>query len=210
MSKLPKGKTVNFKRIGTISAIAVAGTILLSSCAANETGTTEPTASALSGTLVGAGSSAVGAAQEIWIAEFQTANPDVTITYDPAGSGAGRETFLGGGSDFAGTDRAFKDDEIAAGGFASCAPDSGIVQLPLYISPIAVIFNLDGIDSLNLDAPTIAGIFSGAITSGNRIAERGRCAPSAGNHSREPLGRLGNHPKLHRLPVPGCSRRVDS
>lgn len=157
---------MNFKRLGTIGAIALASTIVLSSCAANEgTPTDEPSAETLSGTLVGAGSSAVGAAQETWIAEFQGANPDLTITYDPSGSGAGRETFLGGGSDFAGTDRAFNDEEVAAGGFASCAPDSGIVQLPLYISPIAIIFNLEGIDSLNLDAATIAGIFSGAITS---------------------------------------------
>jgi len=157
---------VNFKRLGTIGAIAIAGTILLSSCAANEgTPGDEPTDSALSGSLVGAGSSAVGAAQETWIAEFQTANPDVSITYDPSGSGAGRETFLGGGSDFAGTDRAFNDEEVAAGGFASCAPDSGIVQLPLYVSPIAVIFNLEGVDTLNLDADTIAGIFAGTITS---------------------------------------------
>jgi phosphate transport system substrate-binding protein len=154
---------VNFKRLGTIGAIAIAGTILLASCAGNEGGTETP--ADLSGTLVGAGSSAVGAATETWIAEFQTANPDVTITYDPSGSGAGRETFLGGGSDFAGTDRAFNDEEVAAGGFASCAPDSGIVQLPLYISPIAVIFNLDGVETLNMDAATIAGIFAGTITS---------------------------------------------
>ena len=107
----------------------------------------------------------MGAAQEVWISEFQTANSGVTITYDPSGSGAGRETFLAGGSDFAGTDRAFNDEEVAAGGFASCTPDSGIVQLPLYISPIAVIFNLEGVDSLNLDADTIAGIFAGTITS---------------------------------------------
>lgn len=155
---------MNFKRLGSIAAIAVAGTIVLSSCAANEGGSTE-TPSELAGTLVGAGSSAVGAAQETWIAEFQTANPDVTITYDPSGSGAGRETFLGGGSDFAGTDRAFNDEEVAAGGFASCAPDSGIVQLPLYVSPIAVIFNLEGVETLNMDADTIAGIFAGTITS---------------------------------------------
>lgn len=155
---------MNFKRLGTIGAIAVAGTILLSSCATNEGGSTEEP-SGLAGTLVGAGSSAVGAAQETWIAEFQTANPDVTITYDPSGSGAGRETFLAGGSDFAGTDRAFNDEEVAAGGFASCAPDSGIVQLPLYVSPIAVIFNLEGVETLNMDAATIAGIFAGTITS---------------------------------------------
>ncbi|WP_309710294.1 phosphate ABC transporter substrate-binding protein PstS [Pseudolysinimonas sp.] len=155
---------MNITRSGGIAAIALVGAIALASCAANEGGETEAP-SDLSGTLVGAGSSAVGAAQETWIAEFQTANPDVTITYDPAGSGAGRETFLAGGSDFAGTDRAFKDEEIAAGGFASCAADSGIVQLPLYISPIAVIFNLEGVDTLNLDADTIAGIFAGTITS---------------------------------------------
>ncbi len=155
---------MNIKRSGGIAAIALVGAIALASCAANEGGSETEAPSDLSGTLVGAGSSAVGAAQETWIAEFQTANPDVTITYDPSGSGAGRETFLAGGSDFAGTDRAFKDEELAAGGFASCAADSGIVQLPLYISPIAVIFNVEGVDTLNLDADTIAGIFAGTIT----------------------------------------------
>ncbi|MEY2848772.1 MAG: hypothetical protein RI885_1437 [Actinomycetota bacterium] len=156
----------NSTRIGSAAAFAVAGALLLSSCAANEGGTTSSEgASDLSGDLVGAGSSAVGAAQEVWIAEFQKANEGVTISYDPSGSGAGRETFLAGGSDFAGTDRAFDDEEVAAGGFASCTEDSGIVQLPLYVSPIAVIFNLDGVDTLDLDAATIAGIFAGTITS---------------------------------------------
>ena len=124
-------------------------------------------ASSLSGNLVGAGASSQDAAQQAWIAGFQTANPDVTIDYDPSGSGAGRETFLEGASDFAGSDRAFDDEEIAAGGFAKCAPDTDIVELPLYISPIAVIFNVEGVDTLNLDAATIAGIFAGSITNWN-------------------------------------------
>lgn len=159
---------MNSTRLGRAAVIAIAGTILLSSCATNEAGSTpseSDTGSELTGTMVGAGSSAVGAAQETWIAEYQKANEGVTINYDPSGSGAGRETFLAGGSDFAGTDRAFNDEEVAAGGFAACAPDSGIVQLPLYVSPIAVIFSLDGIDSLDLDPATIAGIFAGKITS---------------------------------------------
>jgi phosphate transport system substrate-binding protein len=160
---IPEGNFVNITRFGSFAAIAVVGTLFLSACAANEAA---PVAeSTLSGTLVGAGSSAVGAAQETWIADFQTANTGVTITYDPSGSGAGREAFLAGGSDFAGTDRAFNDEELAAGGFAACAADSGIVQLPLYISPIAIVFNLDGISTLNLDADTIAAIFAGTITS---------------------------------------------
>ena len=159
---------MNLKRFGVPAVIAVTAAIALSSCASNE-GAAAPSesASSLSGNLVGAGSSAQDAAQQAWIAGFQTANPAVTIDYDPSGSGAGRETFLEGASDFAGSDRAFNDEEIAAGGFAKCAADSSIVELPLYISPIAVIFNVEGVDTLNLDAATIAGIFAGNITKWN-------------------------------------------
>jgi phosphate transport system substrate-binding protein len=160
---------VNLKRFGVPAVVAVTAALALSSCASNEGGAaaSEESASSLSGNLVGAGASSQQAAQQAWIAGFQTANPDVTIDYDPSGSGAGRETFLEGASDFAGSDRAFNDEEIAAGGFAKCAPDTSIVELPLYVSPIAVIFNLDGIDSLDLDPATIAGIFAGTITNWN-------------------------------------------
>ncbi|MEO8261674.1 MAG: phosphate ABC transporter substrate-binding protein PstS [Pseudolysinimonas sp.] len=152
-------------RFGAIGAIALAGAFALSSCAANEGGTGgEESPSTLSGTLVGAGSSAQGSAQEAWIAAFQTANPDVDITYDPTGSGAGRETFIAGGSDWAGSDSALNDDELA-GTFGSCAPDATAYDLPTYISPIVVIYNVEGVDELNLDAPTLAHIFKGDITS---------------------------------------------
>ena len=151
-------------RFGRAAVLAVAGAMLLSSCAVNERnlGASDST---LSGTIVGAGSSAQQAAQEVWVAGFQGENPNVTVEYDPAGSGAGRDTFLAGGSAFAGTDRAFNDEEVATGKFGSCVPGTGIIELPTFISPIAVIFNLDGIESLNLDAETIAKIFKGEITS---------------------------------------------
>ncbi|CAN5404371.1 phosphate ABC transporter substrate-binding protein PstS [soil metagenome] len=154
---------MNFKRLGTIGAIAIAGTILLSSCAANEGGTEEPAGESLSGTIDGAGASSQGSAQEAWVAAFQTANPDLTINYDPSGSGAGREAFIAGGVDFAGTDSALKQEEID-GGFEGCVPDTGYIQVPAYISPIAVIFNVEGVTELNLDSATIAGIFKGTIT----------------------------------------------
>jgi phosphate transport system substrate-binding protein len=161
---------VNIKRYGSVAAVALAGSIVLSSCAANE-GTpangSEPSESALSGTLNASGASSQQAAQEAWVAAFQDANPDVTINYDPTGSGTGRDNFVAGASNFIGSDRAFNDEEIAAGEWGACAPDSSIVEVPLYISPIAVVFNLDGIDSLNLDAATLAGIFAGEITSWN-------------------------------------------
>ena len=160
---------MNLKRFGVPAVVAVTAALALSSCASNEAGGTETddTASSLSGNLVGAGASSQDAAQQAWIAGFQTANPDVTIDYDPSGSGAGRETFIEGASDFAGSDRAFKDEELADGGFAKCAPDSSVIELPLYVSPIAVIFNLEGVDTLNLDPATVAGIFAGTITNWN-------------------------------------------
>lgn len=119
--------------------------------------------SVLAGELSGAGASSQESAMNAWIAGFQTANPDVSIAYDPIGSGGGRTQFLTGGTQFGGTDSAFKDEEIAQA--ADRCYSGEHAELPLYISPFAVIFNLDGIDSLNMSPATIAGIFNQQITS---------------------------------------------
>ncbi|MDO9397154.1 MAG: CocE/NonD family hydrolase, partial [Herbiconiux sp.] len=163
---------MKLKRYAAPAVIALTAALALSACASNED--TAPAAdstgaaagTALTGTLTGIGASSQGSAQEAWIAAFQTANPDVTINYDPQGSGAGRESFISGAAAFAGSDSALSDDELA-GTFASCAPDTKAIDLPVYISPIAVVFNVEGVDELNLDAATLANIFSGKITTWN-------------------------------------------
>ncbi|MFK0403650.1 phosphate ABC transporter substrate-binding protein PstS [Microbacterium sp. NPDC090225] len=161
---------MKISRIARIGAIGAVAALALAGCAANEGGTggssDAPSESTLSGTIDATGASSQTAAQEAWVAAFQTANPDVTVNYEPTGSGTGRENFLEGGSNFIGSDRAFNDEEIAAGGFGACVTDD-IVEVPLYISPVAVAFNIEGIDTLNLDAATIAGIFAGTITNWN-------------------------------------------
>ncbi|MFC5928283.1 phosphate ABC transporter substrate-binding protein PstS [Cryobacterium melibiosiphilum] len=163
---------MNFKRFGRPAAIAFVAVIALSSCAANEgdtASTGDGAESTLTGTLNAGGASSQGAAQEAWAAAFQIANPDVTINYDPSGSGAGREAFIAGGSGFAGSDSYLSEEELA-GEFGACAPDTLAVDLPVYISPIAVIFNVEGVDELNLDADTLASIFNGTITNWNDAA----------------------------------------
>ena len=90
----------------------------------------------------------------------------MTVEYSPDGSGAGREAFIAGGADFAGSDRALKLEELD-GSFGKCAEGTSAIDLPVYISPIAVIFNLEGVDKLNLDQATLAGIFAGKITTWN-------------------------------------------
>ncbi|MGY1641099.1 phosphate ABC transporter substrate-binding protein PstS [Geodermatophilus sp. SYSU D00703] len=150
---------------------ALAGTLALAACgAANEQdasgGGSAPTGAAeLSGDLVGAGASSQQAAMEAWQAGFQGEYPDVNFSYDPVGSGGGREQFLAGATDFAGSDAALDDEELAQAQ-ERCAGGE-VFELPNYVSPIAVIYNLEGVDELNLQPATIARIFSGQITTWN-------------------------------------------
>src|SRR5699024_7610728 len=123
----------------------------------------------LSGNLAGAGASSMQNAQTAWTESFrglvQAEGGDVAVTYDPTGSGTGREQFLSGQVKFAGTDAALDEEELAAS--AEVCNGEQAFDLPVYISPIAVVFNLEGVDSLNLTPEVIAGIFSGDITNWN-------------------------------------------
>jgi phosphate transport system substrate-binding protein len=149
---------------------ALAGSLSLAACgAANEggggSGSGGSTAEQLSGDLVGAGSSAQQAAMQAWQAGFNAEQPGVNLSYDPVGSGGGREQFLSGGVDFAGSDSALDDEELAAAEERCGA--AGVFELPNYISAIAVVYNLEGVDDLNLAPATVAGIFNGSITTWN-------------------------------------------
>lgn len=158
---------MSFTRLGSIAVVAVAASILLSSCASNEapvkTDSSAKPSATYTGTLNGIGSSAQGAAETAWAAGFQSLNSGATVNYNPAGSGAGRTAFLAGSADFAGSDAALNPTELATKS-PKCASDSSLLDLPVYISPIAIAFNLPGVKTLKLDAPTIAGIFKGSIT----------------------------------------------
>jgi phosphate transport system substrate-binding protein len=160
-------------RIMKYVAVASASVMVLAGCAANETSQPEPNetqpgepAITLSGTINGSGASSMAAGQEAWIAAFQTANGEVTVNYDPTGSGTGRSQFIDGATQFAGSDSYWSTPELE-GEFKTCVAGTKPWEFPVWISPIAVIFNLDGVSSLNLDADTIAGIFSGSITKWN-------------------------------------------
>ncbi len=149
------------------TVVALAAAVSLAGCATNEAAPAGSAAASTGATLTGKGATSMKAAQEKWVADFQTANSGVTVNYSPEGSGAGRSAFIAGAAQFAGSDRAFKDEEMGAGKFAGCAADSNALNLPVYVSPIAIIFKVDGVDSLTLDPETAAGIFAGKITKWN-------------------------------------------
>lgn len=121
--------------------------------------------SGLSGEIAGAGASSQEAAMNGWIVAFQDDNPDVTISYDPVGSGGGREQFIAGGTSFGGTDSTMDEDELKSAA-ERCAPGE-YIEIPVYISPIAIAYNVEGVDELNLAPATLARIMNGKITNWN-------------------------------------------
>jgi phosphate transport system substrate-binding protein len=165
-----------FGKLAGALAAALAFTLVAAACSSDsssESGASGASGSAqLSGELNGAGSSAQQAAMEAWIATFTASYPDLTVNYDPSGSGAGREQFVAGGVDFAGSDAALEGEELK-GAEDRCGGADNVIEIPQYISPIAVIFNVPGIDSLNMTPDTIAKIFNGDITNWNDQAIAG-------------------------------------
>lgn len=139
--------------------------LALTGCGAGNDTSSESDGSGLSGTISGGGASSQEKAQAAWRAGFQGDNPDATINYDPVGSGTGRENFISKAYSFAGTDSAISDDEGELSAANERCGGEDVIQVPAYVSPIAVVFNLEGVDELNLDAETTAKIFAGEITS---------------------------------------------
>ncbi len=163
-------KLTPHKRFG---AVALTGVLALALAACSSTSSAEPgetsgsgggSAAELSGSLAGAGASSQEKAVAGWIAGFNDTYPDVAVSYDAAGSGGGREQFLSGGVQFAGSDAALKPEEIEKAAERCFGGEA--LELPLYISPIAVVYNLPDLDTehLRLSAATIAKIFNREIT----------------------------------------------
>ncbi|MEU2648400.1 phosphate ABC transporter substrate-binding protein PstS [Streptomyces albidoflavus] len=163
----------NRARALTLGALALSGALALTACGSDETGDTtgggnEASATAADvecgkgGQLLASGSSAQKNAMDVWIKNYRAACPDTQINYKPDGSGAGVTAFLQGQTAFAGSDSALKPEEIEKS--AEVCKDSQAIDLPMLGGPIAIGYNVPGVDKLNLDAATLADIFNDKIS----------------------------------------------
>lgn len=118
-------------------------------------------------TLNGAGSSAQDSAMKAWRAGYQKSNDKVTVNYNPAGSGAGVEQFIGKSVDFAASDSALDAEKGEIDKAKERCGGVNAIEVPSYVSPIAVVYSLDGVTDLKLSATTIAKIFDLKITKWN-------------------------------------------
>ncbi|GAA0520721.1 phosphate-binding protein PstS [Paractinoplanes deccanensis] len=115
------------------------------------------------GSLIAQGSSAQATAVSTWIKNYQVACPGASIAYASMGSGAGLRAFYGGRGDFAGSDSPIAGADVAKAA-ARCSSGPAI-HLPMVVGPIALAYNVAGVDELRLAPATIAALFTGKIKS---------------------------------------------
>lgn len=161
-----KGRTVG------VAALAAAASLALAACSSSVAapagrGSADPTATGsdiCSGAadLHVAGSTAQQNAMALATTGFQELCGQ-QVSYNGTGSGAGVTSFLNSQVDFAGSDSALNTDN-GEPAQAAQACGSPAWNIPMITGPIAVAYNLPGVDDLVLDAQTTAKIFSGTIT----------------------------------------------
>lgn len=161
--------------VGTASVVAVAA---LTACGSdNNTASSSSSAASAAGaggssiacggkkSLKASGSSAQANAVTRFVTAYEAACPGFTLNYTSSGSGAGVKEFIGGQTDLGGTDSPLNADKGEIEKAKERCGGADAWNLPVVFGPIAITYNAPGVDSLILDGPTAAKIFSGAVTS---------------------------------------------
>ena len=143
-----------------IGAPVVAMALVLAACSSSST-TGGSGGSSLSGTLNGSGSTFQLAFQQSAIQQFKSIQSGITVNYGGGGSGKGRTDLATGVVNFAGSDSPIPPTETAN------FKGKTVLYFPVLLGPITMSYNLSGVSSLKLDAPTIANIFQGKIKTWN-------------------------------------------
>lgn len=107
--------------------------------------------------LSGAGASFPAPLYQRWFNDYNTLNPNIQISYQSVGSGAGVKQFTAGTVDFGASDVAMKPEEIAQ-------VEKGVVLLPMTAGSIVFAYNLPGVDGLKLSRQAYVDILLGKIT----------------------------------------------
>lgn len=96
-----------------------------------------------------------------WAGDYRAAEPGVRVNYQGIGSGGGIEQFTAGTTDFGASDAPMNDEELAA----AERKGGAVLHVPTVLGAVVVTYNLPGVDSLELDGPTLAALFLGDVKS---------------------------------------------
>ncbi len=175
---------MKISRVSQMATLAVVGTLTLAACGSDPTtggasgtstsgasGTTSAAAADCgTGTLNAEGSSAQKNAIEEAISSYNEKCSAAKLNYNPTGSGAGIKQFIAGQVDFAGSDSPLKttekDGRIEAKD-AETTCGSPAWNIPMVTGPIAIAYNVKGVDKLILTPAVASDVFTGKITTWN-------------------------------------------
>lgn len=110
--------------------------------------------------LIGSGASFPFPIYATWFKAFSKATEGVTIDYQAKGSGAGIQDLINNTVDFAASDAAMTDEQIAQ-------VKGGVVLLPMTAGEIVLAYNLPGVSELKLPRDVYPEIFLGKVTNWN-------------------------------------------
>ncbi|MBD2569523.1 phosphate ABC transporter substrate-binding protein PstS [Anabaena lutea] len=111
-------------------------------------------------TLTGAGATFPAPLYASWFADLNKKYPNLQVSYQSVGSGAGVEQFIQGTVDFGASDVAMKDEEIA-----KVPQDKGVILLPVTAGSIVLAYNLPDVPELKLPRTVYTDILLGKIKS---------------------------------------------
>ena len=134
--------------------------LAISACGSSSSSSSSTSSSSASkATVSGAGSTFAAPVYEQWASELH----NLTVNYQPVGSGAGITSLESKTVDFGASDPPLKPED-----FASLEKVGPVVQIPMFLGAITVSYNLPGVKTgLKLDGTTIADIFLGKIKTWN-------------------------------------------
>lgn len=161
-------------RAASVIGLAAVASLTLAACseeggegASNVEGLADVT-----GELQGEGATSQQRAMDLFATKFEETGS--TLSYNASGSGSGQTQFIAGTVAFAGSDSPLKEkdgkDQVAEA--KKRCDGNEAWHLPMVIGPVAVAYNLEGVD-VALTPALVAEIFDGKITKWNdpKIAE---------------------------------------
>ncbi|RJO78761.1 phosphate ABC transporter substrate-binding protein PstS [Nocardia panacis] len=161
---------MNFKRSSALIGALAIGAMTVAGCGSdnNSSGGSDSSAAKVDvgcggkKALKASGSSAQKNAMDRFVAAYEANCGGNTLNYTSSGSGAGVNEFIGGQTDFGGSDSPLSaSKQEPAKAQDRCGAPAW--NLPVVFGPIAVTYNIDGVSDLVLDGPTAAKVFNGAI-----------------------------------------------
>ncbi|GAB3287931.1 phosphate ABC transporter substrate-binding protein PstS [Parasphingorhabdus pacifica] len=166
---------MQIKRHGASLGLLAASALVLSACGTDQNVPEGGGNPALQGldvacgtkTVSAEGSSAQKNAMDIFARDYGIKCEGQTLNYTKSGSGKGVAAFTAGQVDFGGSDSPLSEEDGEVAQAAERCQGNPAWNIPMVFGPVAMSYNVPGVDDLTLNAELISKIYQGEIKKWN-------------------------------------------